>query len=111
MIQNHIDVIISIQKNCLAFYLTAAKEIHKRLPVNNIFLSKLQVFTFSLSLFDSNRKTFNVSFVVKTIDSFDKNALKKKWIAWLLSFTIKAKQNLSKLNFDNKWKKFCNIDI
>jgi len=91
------------------FYVTAAEEIHKRLPVNNIFLSKLQVFTSTVNLFDSNREHIQYYFVLKTIDSFGKNALKKEWIALRLDFTIKEKQNFFKLNFHNMWKKFCNI--
>jgi len=86
---------------------TAAEEIRKRLPINNMFLSKLQVFRPYITLFDNNRETsFNdVSFIAKTIGGFDENGLKKEWIALPLDFTIEEKQSFSKLNFDSMWKK------
>ena len=41
MKQGHKDVVKSVRKNCLTFYVTAAEEIRRRLPtVINIFLSK-----------------------------------------------------------------------
>jgi len=55
--QGHEDVVTTVRENCLTFYVTAAEEIRKRLPVNNIFLSKLQVFRPSVSLFDTDRET------------------------------------------------------
>jgi len=106
MMQGHKDIVTTVRENCLTFYVTAAEEIRKRLPVNNTFLSKLQVFASSGNLFNTDRETsFNdVSFVAKTFGDFDKDALKKEWIALGLDFTIKDKENLSKLNFDNMWK-------
>jgi len=106
MQQRHKDVITTIRENCLAFYVTAAEKIRKRLPVKNIFLSKLNVFRPSIVLFESDRKTsFNdVSFVIKTIGGFDEDSLKKEWIALPLDLTIEEKESLSKLNFDNMWK-------
>ncbi|KYN12429.1 hypothetical protein ALC57_15396 [Trachymyrmex cornetzi] len=67
--QGHEDVITTVRENCLAFYVAAAEEIRKRLPITNIFLSKLNVFKPSVSLFENDRETsFNdVSFIVKTI--------------------------------------------
>jgi len=52
MMQEHEDIVTTVQKNCLPFYVTAAEEIRKRLPINNIFLSKLNVFRFFVSLFN-----------------------------------------------------------
>ncbi|KAL6268188.1 hypothetical protein P5V15_001294 [Pogonomyrmex californicus] len=104
--QGHEDAVTTVRTNCLMFYVTAAEEIRKRLPINNKFLLKLQVFRPFVSLFNTDRETsFNdVSFIAKTIDSVDENALKKEWIALPLDFTMEEKQNLSKLNFDNMWK-------
>jgi len=106
MIQGHKDVVTTVRENCLTFYVTAAEEIRKRLPVNNTFLSKLQVFASSGSLFNTDReKSFNdVFFISKTIGDFDEDALKKEWIALGSDLIIKGKENLSKLNFDNMWK-------
>jgi len=98
MMQGHKDV---VQENCLTFYVTAAEKIRKRLPVNNILLSKLQVFVFNT---ESETSFNDVSIVAKTIGDFDEDALKKEWIALGLDLTIKDKENLSKLNFDNMWK-------
>ncbi|KAL6256606.1 hypothetical protein P5V15_012717 [Pogonomyrmex californicus] len=105
--QGHEDAVTTVRTNYLMFYVTAAEEIRKRLPINNKFLLKLQVFRLFVSLFNTDRETsFNdVSFIAKTIDSVDENALKKEWIALPLDFTMEEKQNLSKLNFDNMWKK------
>ncbi|KAL6268168.1 hypothetical protein P5V15_001265 [Pogonomyrmex californicus] len=106
LMQGHEDAVTTVRKNCLMFYVTAAEEIRKRLPINNKFLLKLQVFRPSVSLFNTDRETsFNdVSFIAKTIGSVDEDALKKEWIALPLDFTMEEKQNLSKLNFDNMWK-------
>lgn len=106
MMQGHIDVVTTVRQNCLTFYVTAAEEIYKRLPVNDIFLSKLQVFRPYITLFNIDRETsFNdVSFIAKTIGGLDKNALREEWIALPSHFTMKEKQSLSKLNFDNMWK-------
>ena len=59
--------------------MTAAEEIRKRLSVNDIFLSKLNVFGSSLCLQDTDRETsFNVLFVTQTIGDFDEDSLKKE---------------------------------
>jgi len=57
MMQGHKDVVTTVRENCLTFYVTATEEIRKRLPVNNTFLSKLQVFASSGSLFNTDRET------------------------------------------------------
>jgi len=105
-LKGHINIVRIIREKCLIFYVTAAEEIRKRLPINNIFLSKLQVFQSYISLFDNNRETsFNdVSFIAKTIGGFDEDGLKKEWIALPLDFTMEEKQSFSKLNFDSMWK-------
>ncbi|KYN37919.1 hypothetical protein ALC56_07715 [Trachymyrmex septentrionalis] len=107
MEHGHEDEVETIRKNCLKFYVTAAENIRKTLPVDNVFLSKLQVFKPSLHLFDNDRETSfaDVSFVAQTIGGFDEDGLKKEWIVLSSDFTTNEKQSLSKLNFDNMWKK------
>lgn len=106
MMQGHTDIVTTVRENCLTFYVTAAEEIRKRLPVNNTFLSKLQVFRPHTTLLNTDRETlFNdVSLIAKTIGDIDEDALKKEWFALPSDFTMEEKQNLSKLNFDNMWK-------
>ncbi|KYN07743.1 hypothetical protein ALC62_01254 [Cyphomyrmex costatus] len=101
--QEHENVVVAVRENCLMFYVTAAKEICERLPVKNVFLSKLQVFQ---NLFETDVETSfsDVSFIVKTIGDFDEDALKKEWTALSLEFTIEEKRRLTSLNFDNMWK-------
>ncbi|KYQ59056.1 hypothetical protein ALC60_01891 [Trachymyrmex zeteki] len=103
MTQGHENVVMVVRQNCLMFYVTAAEEICERLPVKNIFLSKLQVFK---NLFETDIETsFNdVSFIAETIGDFDEDALKKEWISLSLEFTIEEKRRLSLLSFDNMWK-------
>ncbi|KYN05168.1 PREDICTED: uncharacterized protein LOC108771904 [Cyphomyrmex costatus] len=103
----HEDEVEIIRRNCLKFYVTAAENIRKMLPVNNVFLSKLQVLKPSLHLFDKDRETSfaDISFIAQTIGGFDEVYLKKEWVALSLDFTTSEKQSLSKLNFDNMWKK------
>ncbi|XP_029172984.1 uncharacterized protein LOC114941950 [Nylanderia fulva] len=109
-LKGHIDIVRIVRENCLIFYVTAAEEIYKKLPIKDEFLSKLQVFQPHVSLFNGNREqSFNdVSFVAKTIGfdetGFDENALKKEWIELPSDFTIKEKRSFSKLSFDNMWK-------
>ncbi|KAG5314429.1 POL4 protein, partial [Pseudoatta argentina] len=78
----------------------------KRLPVNDIFLSKLNVFGSSVCLQDTDRETSfsNVLFVAQTIGGFDEDALKKEWFALPLDFALQKKISLAKLRFDDMWK-------
>lgn len=104
---DHVDVIDTIRRNCLKFYITAAEEILKRLPISNIFLQKLKIFRPYTSLFDDNRETtFNdVSFIATTFGDFDQDGLKEEWLQLSADFSSKDKQILSKLKFDEMWKK------
>jgi len=58
-------------------------------------------------LYDNDRKTlFNdISFVAQTLGGFDENELQQEWYSLHLDFTIEEKEQLSKLNFDEMWKK------
>lgn len=115
MIEDYVDVVSNVRRTCLQFYLTAAKEIRKRLPITHNFLEKLQVFGPSKSLFGDNRETSfqNVSFIAKTLglDGLDEKSLKEEWLSLPTDFTMEEKQNLSKLNFDNLWKKILQREL
>jgi len=101
----HINIAEVIRRNCLEFYITAAKEIRKRLPVNDKFLSKLKVLQPQILFHNDRESSFNdIFFIAETIGSFDEMALKKEWFSLHSDFTIMEKQNLSLLNFDNMWK-------
>lgn len=50
MTKGHIDVVKTVRQNCREFYLTAADEIRKRLPITNYFLKNLQVFGPAVSI-------------------------------------------------------------
>jgi len=80
IIEDHIEAVLTIQQNCLQFYITAAQEIRKRLPITHNFLIKLQVFDPSISLFDNNRETSfqHVSFIAKYLGGFDEESLRKE---------------------------------
>lgn len=108
MKDGYTNIVANVRENCLQFYVTAAKEIFKRLPVNNLFLSNLKVFHPNIVLSNTDKEVFNllfkhVSFVAKTIGGFDEINLKKEWCALHSEFTITEKQNLSKLEFDDMW--------
>jgi hypothetical protein len=102
--EDHIDEIKIIRKNCLQFYITAAEEIRKRLPVNDIFLSKLLVFQ-PRSIFDIPMDTSlnDISFIADTISGFDKNGLRKEWLLLHSNLSVTEKINLSNQNFDEMW--------
>jgi len=104
--QGHADVVANVRENCLQFYVTAAKDICTKLPINDIFLSKLKVFEFNMALNNSNREaSFNdVFFVAQTFGGFDDNSLRKEWFALHQSLTEAEKDYLSTLNFDDMWK-------
>jgi len=91
--EGHANVTTIIRQNCLQFYITAAEEIRKRLPVNNIFLYKLQVFQSHIALYDNNRETsFNdVSFIAETLNGFDQDGLKKEWFDLYSDLTVEEK--------------------
>jgi len=84
---------------------TAAQDICTKLPINEIFLSKLKVFESDMALYNSNREaSFNdVSFVAQTFGGFDDNTLRKEWFALHQSFTEAEKDYFSTLNFDDMW--------
>lgn len=110
MMDGYVNAVAIVRQNCLQFYVTAAEEIFKRLPVNDIFLSKLKVFLPQTALSDIDRETsFNdLSLIAKTIgfdenDGFDENGLRREWFTLHLDFTATEKQNLLNLNFDDMW--------
>ena len=80
IMQGHENDVATVRENCLSFYVTAAEEIRKRLPINNIFLSKLNVFRPYITLFNTDRETSfkDVSFVAKIINDFDEDGLIKE---------------------------------
>lgn len=90
------DIIGNVRDNCLQFYVTAAEEISKRLPIKDKFLCKLTVFQFNTALCSIDRETsFNdVSFIAQTLGGFDENALKKEWHTLHLDFTTAEKEHL-----------------
>ncbi|EZA58879.1 General transcription factor II-I repeat domain-containing protein, partial [Ooceraea biroi] len=106
MIEGHIDTITTIRQNCLQFYIVAAQEIRKRLPITNDFLNNLQVFGASMSLLDDNRETsfHHVSFVARNLGGFDEEYLKEEWFTLPTDFTTEEKKSMAALNFDDMWK-------
>jgi len=59
----------------VCYFMWAAEEIRKRLPINDIFLSKLKVFQKNVALSDIDRETtFNdISCIAQTVGDFDEN--------------------------------------
>lgn len=104
--EGHADIVATVRQNCLQFYLTAAKETRKRLPITDDFLKKLKVFQPYQSLFDTNRETSlqHVFFVAKTLGDFDEEYLRKEWFALSTDLTVEEKTKLSQLPFDEMWK-------
>lgn len=112
-LEGHADTVATIRQTCLEFYLTAAEQICKRLPVKDEFLTKLQVFGPIISLFENNREISfkHVNFVAKTLGGFDEESLRKEWLTLPADFTLEEKKNLSKLNFDNMWKEMLQREL
>nr|XP_012214424.1 PREDICTED: uncharacterized protein LOC105667289 [Linepithema humile] len=104
--EGHVNLVENVRENCLKFYITAAEEMSKRLPINDKFLSKLKVFEAETALNDPDRGTSynDVVFIAQTFGGFDQNSLRKEWSALYLDFRTAEKQNLSELNFDDMWK-------
>ncbi|KAL6260890.1 hypothetical protein P5V15_008417 [Pogonomyrmex californicus] len=94
-IDGHANMVATVRENCLRFYITAAEEISKRLPVSDIFLSKLQIFLPHIALLSTNRETsfHEFSFIVARMSGFDENGLKKEWFALNSNFSVTEKQN------------------
>jgi len=114
VIEGNTNAVTNIWEHCLQFYVTAAEEIRKRLPVTDKFLYKLKVFQSHTALFDIDKKTSfsDVSFIIKTIGDFDEDNIKQEWFISLYSdFTVTEKQNLSKLNFDKMWKQILQTNV
>ncbi|XP_070526469.1 protein FAM200A-like [Cardiocondyla obscurior] len=105
--EGHADVVANIRRDCLQFYVTAAQDICKRLPIRDAFLSKLKVFEFNTALRDSNRESSfrDVSYIVSTFGGFDEKNLKKEWFALYEDFSESDKDLLAILEFDELWKK------
>ncbi|RLU15716.1 hypothetical protein DMN91_011471 [Ooceraea biroi] len=107
LLEGHMDAVTQVRQNCLQFYITAVEKVRKRLPINDDFLKKMQVFLPSISLFDSNRNTSfqHVCLIARNIGGFDEESLKYEWFILLADFTAEETQNLSLLDFDDMWKK------
>ena len=90
----------------MQFYITAGEEIRSRLPINNEFLRKLQVFLPEVAVLNNDREaSFRVvSFIAKTLNGFDDNGLKEEWFALYTDYNIEEKQALAKYKFDDMWK-------
>lgn len=106
MVEGYTNMVPIVQKNCLQFYVTAAEEICRKLPVDDIFLMKLKVLLPQIALLNTDRKvSYNdIAFIATTIGGFDKIGLKREWFALNVDFTITEKKNLLQLNFDDMWK-------
>ena len=104
--EGHADVATIIKQTCLQFYITAAEQIKKRLPVHDAFLHALQVFHSDVALFNNNREaSFDyISLIAKTLNGFDENGLKEEWLTLHSDVSTEEKHNLAKLDFDNMWK-------
>lgn len=105
MKNGHLNVVATVRQNCLQFYITAAEEIRKRLPVNDIFLSQFVVLLphIALDYPDREKSFYNIFYIAKTFGGFDSDGLKKEWFALYSDLTVIEKENLKKLNFDNMW--------
>lgn len=112
LMEDYEDIVTNVRNNCLQFYLTAAEEIRKRLPVTHDFLTKLQIFESSPTLYDDDRETSfeDVSFVAKTLGMFDES-LKNEWLSISADFSMKEKLQLSRLNFDEMWKEILQREL
>ncbi|XP_070515358.1 protein FAM200A-like [Cardiocondyla obscurior] len=101
------DIVANIRQDCLQFYVTAAQDICKRLPIHDAFLSKLKVFECNIALCHSDRETsFNdVSYIANTFGGFDIENLKKEWFALQKDFNELEKNLFATLDFDDLWKK------
>jgi hypothetical protein len=89
MVTENINVVTNIREHCLEFYITAAEEICKKLPVNNKFLSALKVFLPQIALNDTDRNasfSYN-SFISRTMGGFDEtNELCERGESCLFTF-------------------------
>ncbi|XP_066583780.1 protein FAM200A-like [Prorops nasuta] len=107
------DIVIDVRKHCLQFYLTAAKEIKKRLPFNDEFLKNLRVLKADIALQQCDReKSFDdISLIAKSLGDYDETKLKEEWVSLYNKITDEEKVKLSQLNFDDMWKNILKIDI
>lgn len=103
--EGHKNLVLTVRSDCLQFYITAAEEISKRLPVNDEFLSKLEIFLPHIALLNRDRKTSfdDLMFIAQTLGGFDGNGLMEEWFKLNDDFTLEEKENLMKLNFDDMW--------
>lgn len=76
-------------------------------------MTKLQVFRPSISLLDSNRETSfqHISFIAKNLGGFNEESLRKEWFALPTDLTLKEKEELSKLTFDDMWKRILQCQL
>lgn len=103
--EGHDDAVVNIRQYCLQFYICVAQETYKRLPINNQFLAKLQIFRPEVALCETGReKSYNdLHFIAETLTGFDQNILKNEWLTLPEKFTLMEKNQLASLNFDQMW--------
>jgi len=111
MKEGHADIIANIRENCLQFYVTAAEEISKRLPIKDK-LSKLKVFQSNIALYRIDRETsFNdVSFVAHP-RWFRRKCFKKRMVHFTSRFYSSRKRTFFKIKLMRCGKKFLNVNI
>lgn len=107
MEENHADTVMTVRQNCFEFYITAAEEIYRRLPIKNEFLQNLQVFHPAIALRSEDRETSlkNVFYISRTLGGFDEESLKEEWLQLPGDFNQSEKEIISKGNLDDTWQK------
>ena len=109
------DCAQQIRLNCLEFYITAVREMLKRLPFKDKLFHQLTFLDPKVALYDGGRlEVEDLTFIAKRVDhNIDVTKLAFEWLILPTSFNDQDKKELACLKIDEMWKKileFKNFD-
>jgi len=103
-----------IKLKCLDFYITAVREMLKRLPFRDTLFQQLIFLDPKIALYHAGRlKIKDLTFIAKRVKHIDITKLAFKWRILPSSFNEEQKKELVSLELDDMWKnitEFTNFD-
>ncbi|XP_067211624.1 protein FAM200A-like, partial [Linepithema humile] len=95
-----------IKLNCLQFYITAVREMLKRLPYRDTVFEQLMFLQPKIALYDESRVKFkDLTFIATRIGNIDITKLAFEWRILPSVFTNEEKEELASLEIDAMWKR------
>lgn len=103
------EVVTEIKNKCLEFFIQAAIEIKKRLPINNLFFKQLKFIDPKIALTDGTDINFKV--LIETFNKpFDINELTMEWRRLKVLINQEQKKELISLDVEEFWHQISKLE-